>query len=111
MKKRRNGGIRPVSDADVPTNEWQPTIRSPTMSALPMSPEWPQPLRAYEHLRTATMADWAWEYLRRNPAYQAEARLYPRRGVVRRLLATGTIFTRMRSRHARAEAWGLCSFR
>ncbi len=69
------------------------------------------PLDAYEYLRTAAMSDWAWEYLRRNPAYQADACLYPRRGLVRRPLATGTIFTRMRSRHARAEAWGLCSFR
>jgi Family of unknown function (DUF6499) len=72
---------------------------------------WPKPLQAYEHLRTATMTDWAWEYLRRNLAYQADARLCHRRGVVRRPLSTGTILTRMPSRHARAEAWGLCSFR
>jgi Family of unknown function (DUF6499) len=81
------------------------------MSQLRMLSEWPQPLRAYEHPRTATMTDWAWEYLRRNPAYQTDARLYHRRGVVRRTLATDTIFTRMRFRHARAEAWGLRSFR
>ena len=72
---------------------------------------WPKPLQAYEHLRTATMTDWAWEYLRRNPAYQAEARLHRRRGVVHRPFATGTVFTRMHARHVRAEAWGLCSFR
>ena len=72
---------------------------------------WPKPLQAYEHLRTATMTDWAWEYLRRNRAYQAEARLHGRRGVVHRPFATGTVFTRMHARHVRAEAWGLCSFR
>jgi Family of unknown function (DUF6499) len=81
------------------------------MSKIDQYAAWPKPLQAYEHLRTATMTVWAWEFLRRNPAYQADARLCHRRGVVRRPLATGTILTRMRSRHSRAEAWGLCCFR
>ena len=68
-------------------------------------------MQAYEHLRTAAMSDWAWEYLRRNPDYQADARLHHRRGVVRRRLAGGALLTRMRARHVRAERWGLCCFR
>lgn len=81
------------------------------MSQIHRRAVWPKPLQAYERLRTARMTEWAWEYLRRNPDYQADARLHRRRGVVHRPLATGTIFTRMHARHLRAEAWGLCSFR
>jgi hypothetical protein len=74
-------------------------------------PAWPKLLQDYEYLRTAAMKDWAWEYLRRNFDYQADARLHYRRGIVRRPLAAGTVLTRMRARHVRAEAWGLCCFR
>jgi hypothetical protein len=81
------------------------------MPQLHQRAAWPKPLEAYEHLRTAPMADWAWEYLRRNPDYQSEARIHHRRGVIRLPLATGTTFTRMHARHVRAEAWGLCTFR
>jgi hypothetical protein len=52
---------------------------------------WPKLLQAYEHLRTAAMTDWAWEYLRRNPGYRADARLHHRRGIVRRSLGSGTV--------------------
>jgi hypothetical protein len=57
------------------------------------------------------MPDWAWEYLRRNAGYRADAHLHYRRGVVRHRLGSGTILTRMHARHVGAEAWGLCSFR
>jgi hypothetical protein len=83
----------------------------PQMSPIHQGAAWPKPLKAYEYLRTATMTEWAWEYLRRNPDYRADARLHRRRGVVHHPFATGTTFTRMHARHVRAEAWGLCTFR
>jgi hypothetical protein len=81
------------------------------MSQSQLKPERPQSLDAYQHLRTAAMSEWAWEYLRRNPDYQADARLHHRRGAVRCRLSGGALLTRMRARHSRAERWGLCSFR
>jgi hypothetical protein len=45
------------------------------MPQIQMTPAWPSSLQAYEYLRTATKSDWAWEYLRRNFDYQANARL------------------------------------
>jgi Family of unknown function (DUF6499) len=55
--------------------------------ALHIDPEGPPSPAAYEYLCTATMPDWAWEYLRRNFDYQASARLGHRRGVVRQRLS------------------------
>jgi hypothetical protein len=68
-------------------------------------------LHDYEYLRGAAMADWAWEYLRRNPDYRSMALLHHRRGVSRQRLVTGPLLTRLRARHLHAEEWGLCSFR
>ena len=79
--------------------------------ALRVDPHAPPSLAAYEHLRGATKPDWAWEYLRRNPDYQASARLGHRTGVVRQHLVTGPVLTRLRARHTRAEPWGLACFR
>jgi hypothetical protein len=81
------------------------------MSQFCMTSKWPRTLQAYEHLRTAAMYEWAWEYLRRNLDYQADARLHCRRGFVRRRLVGGALLTRMRARHVGAERWGLCCFR
>jgi hypothetical protein len=71
----------------------------------------PPALHNYDYLRTATMADWAWECLRRNFDYQAGAWLGHRRGVTRVRLAAGPVLTRLRARHAGAEAWALTCFR
>ncbi len=65
----------------------------------------------YDYLRTAAMPDWAWEYLRRNFEYQANARLGHRRGVARQRLSAGPVLTRLRARHPGAEGWGLACFR
>ena len=73
--------------------------------------QWPASLEAYEYLRTAAMPEWAWEFLRRNPAYQGSARLRPARGLAKVRLGTGALLTRLRARHTCAEAWGLCCFR
>jgi hypothetical protein len=81
------------------------------MPQIQVTPAWPPSLQAYEYLCAATKSDWAWEYLRRNPDYQASARLGHRRGVARQHLAAGPILTRLRARHAGAERWGLACFR
>jgi hypothetical protein len=81
------------------------------MPQIQVTPAWPPSLQAYEYLRTATKSDWAWEYLRRNPEYQARAQLGHRRGVARQRLAAGQVLTRMRARHVGAETWGLACFR
>jgi transcriptional regulator len=79
--------------------------------ALRVGPHRQPSLAAYEYLCGATKPDWAWEYLRRNFDYQASARLGHRRGLTRQRLAAGTVLTRLRARHAGAEAWGLACFR
>ena len=79
--------------------------------SLSLGPVWPASLQAYEYLRSAAMSDWAWEYLRRNSDYQACARLLHRKGLTRLRLHRGPLLTRMRARHAGAEAWGLACFR
>jgi Family of unknown function (DUF6499) len=80
--------------------------------SLPVvGPQWPPSLDAYEYLRTAARPDWAWEYLRRNPGYQASMRVRPARGLTRVRLSAGAFLTRLRARHIHAEAWGLCCFR
>ena len=76
-----------------------------------VGPQWQPSLDAYEYLRTAARPEWAWEYLRRNPAHQANARVESARGLVRVRLNAGPTLTRLRARHVRAEAWGLCCFR
>ena len=38
-----------------------------------VGPPWPPPLQAYDYLSRLTWRDWAWEGLRRNRTYQAEA--------------------------------------
>lgn len=82
-----------------------------SQASFRIGPQWPTSLEAYEYLRTAAMPEWAWEFLRRNPAYQGSARLRPAKGLVKVRLSTGTPLTRLRARHTCAEAWGLCCFR
>jgi hypothetical protein len=79
--------------------------------SLHVGPTWPPSLNAYEYLRAAAMPDWAWEYLRRNLAYQASARIRPGRGLIRVRLSAGALLTRLRARDPGAEAWGLSCFR
>jgi hypothetical protein len=79
--------------------------------SLPAGPQWPRSLDAYEYLRTAAKPEWAWECLRRNPAYRAQARTRPARGLARVRLSAGPVLMRLRARHIGAEAWGLCCFR
>ena len=56
------------------------------------------------------MSDWAWEFLRRNPAYRSDWRgSVPRRPPVV-TLRDGTRLLRLRRRYPRAERWGLFAF-
>jgi len=38
-----------------------------------VGPNWPPALEAYDYLSSLIWRDWAWESLRRNPSYQAQA--------------------------------------
>jgi hypothetical protein len=62
-------------------------------------------------MRTLSRRDWAWEGLRRNPAYQEEARAQLMDGQVSTRLKGGAILVRMHEPSPRAEAWALRSFR
>jgi hypothetical protein len=75
-----------------------------------VGPPWPPPLQAYDYLSTVTWRDWAWEGLRRNQTYQADARANPSEGHASTQLGGGAI-TRMRKPLLPAEAWALCCFR
>jgi hypothetical protein len=72
---------------------------------------WPASLDAYDYLRTLNRRDWAWEGLRRNPAYQRQALACPSQSMVRENLGSGALFTRMQGAEPAAEAWALCCFR
>lgn len=76
-----------------------------------VGPPWPPTLAAYDYTRTLTRRDWAWEGLRRDPAYQDEARAHLEviQHTIR--LESGALFTRMHEPSLRAEAWALRSFR
>ncbi len=76
-----------------------------------VGPPWPPTLDAYDYMRTLSRRDWAWEGLRRNPAYQEEARAQLMDGQVSTRLKGGAILVRMHEPSPRAEAWALRSFR
>lgn len=76
-----------------------------------VGPPRPPTLEAYDYLHTLIRRDLAWEGLRRDPAYQDEARVYLRNGQVSTRLASGALFTRMHEPALRAAAWALRSFR
>ncbi len=76
-----------------------------------VGPPWPPILEAYDYTRALTSRDWAWEGLRRDPAYQDEAREHLKRNQVATRLESGALLTRMHEPSPRAEAWALRSFR
>ena len=76
-----------------------------------VGPTWPPSLEAYDYLSRLTWRDWAWEGLRRNHTYQADALALPSRGHASKQLEGGALLTRMREPVPPAEAWALCSFR
>ena len=76
-----------------------------------VGPEWPVKLSDYDYLRRVGDADWAWEFLRRNPAYQRDHRLNRLASEQPRRHVRGLLLTRTRRRCRLAEAWDLYSFR
>ncbi|MGE0852644.1 MAG: DUF6499 domain-containing protein [Hyphomicrobiaceae bacterium] len=76
-----------------------------------VGPIWPAKLQDYDYLRAAGDPDWAWEFLRRNPLYQRDQRLYQLFSERPFAHTRGLLLTRTRRRCRRAEAWDLCSFR
>ena len=76
-----------------------------------VGPDWPAQLSDYDYLRVVGDADWAWEYLRRNPAYQRDHRLNRLASEEPIRHSRGLLLTRTRRRCRRAEAWDLYSFR
>lgn len=84
------------------------------MSRAPLTvgPAWPPALSAYEHMKGYTRYDWAWEGMRRNPAYQHDALSAPAAVHADQSLANGAHITRLTSAMpAETERWGLCPFR
>jgi hypothetical protein len=76
-----------------------------------VGPAWPTKLSDYDYLRAVGDPDWAWEFLRRNPPYQRDHRLYQLFSERPIRHTRGLLLTRTRRRCRRAEAWDLCSFR
>ena len=68
-------------------------------------------LDAYGYIRFLTRSRVAWEYLRRNPSYVRDWRRSSAGRPQPISLADGTVMLRARRRFARAEAWGMCTFR
>lgn len=71
----------------------------------------PPTLEAYDYMRTLIRRDWPWEGLRRDPAYQDEARAHLKGNQGTTRLEGGALLTRMHGPSPRAEAWALRSFR
>lgn len=76
-----------------------------------VGPSWPPTLKAYDYMRMLSRRDWAWEGLRRNPAYQDETLAHLTNSQDSTQLEGGALLTRMHEPSPRAEAWALRSFR
>ena len=68
-------------------------------------------LSDYDYVRFLSRSRLAWEYIRRNPVYRRDWREHARQQPRPVHLADGTVVLRTRQRIARAEAWGLYTFR
>ncbi len=84
------------------------------MSRTPLlvGPAWPPNLSAYDHMSSYARSDWAWEGMRRNPRYQADAATRPSGDIIHTRMQNGVAVTRMLSAVPRsARAWDVWSFR
>ena len=83
-----------------------------TRATLQVGPTWPPSHSAYDYTLSLAKSDWAWESLRRNRDYHADAVPSQTRDHVRSLLASGVHLTRMLTASPpHAALWGLCPFR
>jgi hypothetical protein len=74
-----------------------------------MGPPSPDPA-AYAYLGQASLAAFAWEFLRRSTAYQRDWRCFRTLGPPQLRLSGGAIVWRPRRRYPLAESWGLGHF-
>ena len=72
---------------------------------------WPPALESYDYLSSLVARDWAWEGLRRNESYQAEARTHAATANITEHLEGRALVTRMQEASPPAHAWALCTFR
>ena len=76
------------------------------------APAWPPALESYDYLSSLVARDWAWEGLRRNQSYQAEARAHAATAnIITEHLEGRVLVTRMQEASPPAHAWALCTFR
>jgi hypothetical protein len=75
------------------------------------TPVWPPALESYDYLSSLVARDWAWEGLRRNQSYQAEARAHTATATITDHLEGRVLVTRMQEASPPAHAWALCTFR
>jgi hypothetical protein len=73
------------------------------------APAWPPTLESYDYLSSLVARDWAWEGLRRNQKYQAEARAHTATANITELVEGRALVTRMQEASP-AHAWALCTF-
>ncbi len=72
---------------------------------------WPLSLDSYDYLVGQPESAWAWEFLRRNARYRADAHHVAPGTIVQSRARNGFCITRLSQRQREAEAWGLYSFR
>jgi hypothetical protein len=75
-----------------------------------VGPPWPPKLIAYDYVLTLWWSDFAWEYLRRDPAYQRDYQLGCRGIAPPRRLRNGLILTQVRGRSPHSLKWNLSPF-
>ena len=79
---------------------------------LQVGPFWPPVLSAYDHMSTYAKPDWAWEGIRRNPLFQADAVAGLPDNLVVAPAPNGVLVTRMLSAAQPAtQSWGVRPFR
>ena len=72
---------------------------------------WPSSLDDYDYLLGQPKSAWAWEFLRRNARYCADAQRVLLNAIVQSRARNGFRITRLLRRQREAEGWGLYSFR
>ena len=75
------------------------------------APAWPPVLESYDYLSSLIARDWAWEGLRRNQSYRAEARAHAATANITEHMEGRALLTHMQEASPPAHAWALCTFR
>lgn len=74
-------------------------------------PRWPPKDGAYDYLDQLSEHEFGWEFLRRNPEYEADARRAGADKVEPTLLPTGQKLWRLQSSARADRKWSVCPFR